>query len=101
MPKKGRNSELIRKRDAKLCQRYYYWTEVQRLRFDDALRILSQEEFFLSEERIMCIIRRHARSGTQVLTLTRQPKRPRLTISQLSLFTDAEGSEIAPLRRGK
>ena len=35
--KKGRNKELIKLRDEALYRRYYYWTEVQRLRFDDAL----------------------------------------------------------------
>lgn len=55
---KGRNKDLIEKRDEALCRRYYYWTEVQRLRFDDALEVLSQKEFFISEERIMAILRR-------------------------------------------
>ncbi len=40
-----------------LCHRYHYWTETQRLRFDDTLKILSEEEFFLSEERILTILR--------------------------------------------
>lgn len=61
---KGRDKELIRLRDEALCRRYYYWTEVQRLRFDDALRVLSEREFFISEERIMAIIRRKSREGT-------------------------------------
>lgn len=52
MPK-GRDKTLIELRDEALLRRYYYWTEVQRLRFDDALRILSRQEFFISEERIM------------------------------------------------
>ena len=60
---KGRDKELIKLRDAALCRRYYYWTEVQRLRFDDALRVLSEREFFISEERIMAIIRRMSREG--------------------------------------
>ncbi|MZZ85462.1 transposase, partial [Escherichia coli] len=53
---KGRDKNLIELRDEALCRRYYYWTEVQRLRFDDALKVLSQQEFFISEERIMSII---------------------------------------------
>ena len=57
MPR-GRDKDLIKRRDEALCRRYYYWTEVQRLRFDDALKVLSKEEFFLSEERIMSIIRK-------------------------------------------
>ena len=52
MPK-GRDKTLIELRDEALLRRYYYWTEVQRLRFDDALRILSRQEFFISEERII------------------------------------------------
>lgn len=87
MPK-GRDKELIKKRDEALCRRYYYWTEVQRLRFDDALRILSKQEFFISEERIMSIIRRMCR---ELEDLDIQPvpkvKKPRLTAVQLSLFT--------------
>ena len=61
---KGRDKELIRLRDEALCRRYYYWTEVQRLRFDDALKVLSEREFFISEERILAIIRRKLREGT-------------------------------------
>lgn len=60
---KGRDKELIKLRDEALCRRYYYWTERQRLRFDDALKILSEREFFISEERIMAIIRRMIRTG--------------------------------------
>lgn len=33
------------------------------MRFDDALRVLSEREFFISEERIMAIIRRMSREG--------------------------------------
>lgn len=42
---KGRDKNLIELRDEALCRRYYYWTEVQRLRFDDALKVLSRQEF--------------------------------------------------------
>ena len=54
---RGRSSELITKRNEALLRRYYYWTEIQRLRFDDALKILSEKEFFISVDRIMAIIR--------------------------------------------
>lgn len=63
---KGRDKELIEARDRKLLERYHYWTEVRRLRFDDALRKLSLEEFFLSEGRILQIIRRQLREGATV-----------------------------------
>ena len=85
---KGRDKELIELRDAALCRRYYYWTEVQRLRFDDALKVLSRQEFFISEERIMSIIRCKCR---ELKDLEVKPvpkvKKPRLTAVQLSLFT--------------
>ena len=80
---KGRDKNLIELRDEALCRRYYYWTEVQRLRFDDALKVLSRQEFFISEERIMSIIRRKCREVKPVPKV----KKPRLTAVQLSLFT--------------
>ena len=58
---KGRDKNLIELRDEALCRRYYYWTEVQRLRCDDARKVLSRQGFFISEERIMSIIRRKCR----------------------------------------
>lgn len=63
---KGRDKDLISARDRKLFERYYYWTEVKRLRFDDALQKLSSEEFFISEGRIMQIIRKMLREGATV-----------------------------------
>lgn len=63
---KGRDKSLISARDRKLFERYYYWTEVKRLRFDDALKKLSSEEFFISEGRVMQIIRRMLRAGATV-----------------------------------
>ena len=84
---KGRDKKLIELRDEALCRRYYYWTEVQRLRFDDALRILSEREFFISEERIMTIIRRKSREGTDKdFKPLPKVKVPRLKASQLELF---------------
>lgn len=87
MPK-GRSKELISLRNEKLLRRYYYWTEIQRLRFDDALKVLSQEEFFISEERIMTIIRQNCRKLTDIVV---QPvpkvKKPKITPGQLCLFT--------------
>lgn len=84
---RGRNKELIKERNKKLCQRWYYWTEVQRLRFDDALKVLSQREFFLSEDRILTILRQYSKEhpddGIQPPPRVRVPK---LTAQQLSLF---------------
>ena len=86
---KGRDKRLIELRDEALCRRYYYWTETQRLRFDDALRILSKQEFFISEDRIMAIIRRKCRE-IEDINLLPVPKvrKPRLTSRQLELFRD-------------
>jgi len=79
---KGRDKELIKLRDEALCRRYYYWTEIQRLRFDDALKVLSEREFF-----IMTIIRRKSREGTDYnLKPVPKVKAPRLTAAQLELF---------------
>lgn len=49
-----------------MFERYYYWTEVKRLRFDDAVKKLSEEEFFVSEERVMQIVRKMIRLGATV-----------------------------------
>lgn len=84
---RGRNKELIKKRDEQLCRRYYYWTERQRLRFDDALRILSQQEFFLSEERIMAIIRAKCKDLKDIAVKpVPKVRMPRLTARELELF---------------
>ena len=63
---KGRNKELISSRDLRLFERYYYWTEVRRLRFDDTIKKLSEEEFFISESRVMQIARKMIQSGATV-----------------------------------
>lgn len=85
--KKGRNKILIELRDEALCRRYYYWTEERRLRFDDALTILSKQEFFISEERIMSIIRRKCREIKDIqLRPVPKVRMPRLTARQLELF---------------
>ena len=57
--KKGRNKELIRLRDRELLRRYYQMTEIERKRFDDTVRILSQEVFFISETRVIEIIQKY------------------------------------------
>ena len=83
---KGRDKNLIELRDEALCRRYYYWTEVQRLRFDDALKVLSRQEFFISEERIMSIIRRKCR---ELNALEVKPVQP-------SSFPCSRGNEPSP-----
>ena len=86
---KGRDGELIARRDAALLRRYYYWTETQRLRFDDTLRVLSRNEFFISEERIMAILRRKLREGEAPRSY-RLPRvrKPKITVQELELFPE-------------
>lgn len=99
MPR-GRDKELIKRRDEALCRRYYYWTEKQRLRFDDALKVLSKEEFFISEERILAIIRRKCKELDDIaLSIPARIKKPRLTFKQLELFSDEAGESISALRK--
>lgn len=56
--KKVDRGELIYARNKKICQRFYYWSEVKRRRIDDVMRILSEEEFFLSETTIWNIVKK-------------------------------------------
>ena len=63
---KGRDKELITERNKRIYERYFYWTEIKRIRFDDALQILSKREFFLSESRLMQIIREMINSGYSI-----------------------------------
>lgn len=87
MPR-GRNKDLIAARNEALCRRWYYWTEVQRLRFDDAIKILSEQEFFISEERVMSIIRQFCREHPDSeIRPVPKVKVPKLTAAQLRLFS--------------
>lgn len=63
---RGRNKELINERDRKLFERFYYWSEVKRLRFDDTIAKLSNEEFFLAEATTLRIVRRMLMDGATV-----------------------------------
>ncbi|BDD07452.1 hypothetical protein [Aureibacter tunicatorum] len=57
--KKGRNAELVERRNKALIKRFYYWTELKRRRFDDTLQILSSDEFYISEQTIENILRKN------------------------------------------
>ena len=48
--------DRLRVRDRVLVARYYYWTEIERRRFDDVLKILAEREFFLDERSINVIL---------------------------------------------
>ncbi len=89
---RGRSKILIMRRDRKLLERWTYWTETRRLRFDDALSILSEEEFFLSEGRIMGILRQYPAGDMDVPEKTttkicRNPLRKRV---ELDLFDNTK-----------
>ena len=90
--RRERNGRLIAKRNMKICARFYYWTEVQRLRSDDAVRQLSEEEFFLSEATIVNILRQmqHASAAElkKLAPLKKPAKLPRITADLLSLMPD-------------
>ena len=47
--------DRLEKRNRIMTARYYYWTEIKRRRFDDVLRILSDNEFFVEERTIRMI----------------------------------------------
>ena len=49
---KTSRQEHVYRRNRELIARYYYWTEIKRRRFDDVLRILSDNEFFVEERTI-------------------------------------------------
>lgn len=42
-------ADRIAKRNRLLTARYYYWTELERRRFDDVLKILADNEFFVED----------------------------------------------------
>lgn len=90
--RRERNCRLIVKRNIKICARYYYWTEVQRLRSDDAIRQLSEEEFFLSEATIVNILRKQQHAGAAELKklapLKKPARLPKITADMLSLMPD-------------
>lgn len=44
--------DRVTKRNRILTARYYYWTELRRRRFDDVLRILADDEFFVEERTV-------------------------------------------------
>lgn len=94
---KGRDKELIELRDKKLFERYYYWSEVQRLRFDDTIRKLAFDEFFLSEATTLRIIKRMLTEGATIDGKTiknsryqgfRPSRRTKSKTSELSFFAE-------------
>lgn len=70
---KKKKTYLRELRDKKVFERYLYWSEKERMRFDDVLRRLSEKEFFLTEDYIIAIIKKEkARSEAEGLDIPRQ-----------------------------
>lgn len=82
---KGRCQRLIERRDAKLLMRLEYWYDQQRLRFDDVVKILSEDEFFVTPETIYNVIRKYNKTPEYKPTKVTIPK---LTPEQLALFKE-------------
>lgn len=96
---KGRDKNLVNSRNQRIYERYYYWTEVKRLRFDDALKRLSTEEFFLSESRIMQIIRDMIQAGVTVDG--KKIEKPLFTGFKLKPRTKSSSSKLTPYVEGQ
>lgn len=64
---KGRSAKLIEKRNIALWHRWLYWTENKRLRFDDAVKTLANEEFFISEERVITLLRKMINENKSII----------------------------------
>lgn len=92
MGKKGRDRRLIERRNRKVVERYYYWTEVRRLRFDDAVKQLAENEFFLSEFMIWQILRKTPQAPDELKQKKPHKASRTTTEEQLSLFPDEEKS---------
>ena len=58
-----RTTQRLEQRNQHVLDRYIYWTEERRIRFDDAITILAEEEFHLGEDTVMGIIRKMLREG--------------------------------------
>ena len=87
MAKKGRNQELLEIRNAKILERFIYWTEEQRLRSDDTITLLAEQEFFLAEQTIIKILNQaYSVNGRKVQVVFHQPKPPRLTQAQRDML---------------
>lgn len=59
------------------------------MRFDDALKLLSQDEFWISEARIMTIVRQNCHNLKDIhVKPVPKVRKPRLTARQLKLFEE-------------
>jgi len=84
---KGRNSTLIQLRNQYLIKRYYLWYELERMRHDDVLELLSTREIFLDTTYIMAIIRQNTH-------LLKEIKKARPSAKDLDCFTFGKADVI-------
>lgn len=83
----GRDQTLLAARNAKILERFIYWTEEQSMRSDRAITLLSQQEFFLTEQTILKVLNEaYSSEGKKVQVVFHQPKPPKLTQEQKELL---------------
>lgn len=49
-------SDRLAKRNRTMVARYYYWAELKRRRFDDTIKILADNEFFIDDRTVSNIL---------------------------------------------
>jgi hypothetical protein len=76
-PKK--RNYLMPERNIALVHRYYYHAVLRRLRYEDALELLSKNEFFLSEHRIVAVMQEPENYDLLTLLNHRKPDVKQLT----------------------
>lgn len=66
-PPQIKRNDLLKLRDNAVIARYYYYTEIKRLRHDDALTIIAEEEFFKGLRTIENVLLRNDQYFCEVL----------------------------------
>lgn len=61
----ARDKDLIKKRNKRIYERFNYWYNTKRLRYDDTINKL-EGEFFISKLRIEAILRTEKSKGVYV-----------------------------------
>lgn len=64
---RGRNPKLLTARNEAILIRYYYYSEIKRIRFDDAIAICATE-FFLSSFTLLNILQKEDALFSEILT---------------------------------
>ena len=96
---KGRDKELVNTRKILIYARYCCWTGVKRVLFVGALRRFCTEECFLSESRIMQIIRDMIQAGVTVDG--KRIEKPLFTGFKLKPRSKASSQKPSPYEEGQ